>query len=146
MELSNQRVKHLTLEGGSLEEEAISSDTIYRLTDNCQEGQECGIKFVWPYPWTGGWNFQCNQPDTALIRCFDRNHPAENEGSVGLYYDLNQASVCRSGKHFQQKMGQGGSVTVRSNLEHKLNCYFWATESGNVPVVRKSYKRNRGML
>ena len=62
-------------------------------------------------------------------------------GSVGLAYDLAQASVCRSGKHFTHKIGRNGTVALTSKLKDNLNCYFWATESGNIPVVKRSYRR-----
>ena len=64
-------------------------------------------------------------------------------GSVGLAYDLNQVSVCRSGKHFTHKIGRNGTVALTSKLKDNLNCYFWATESGNIPVVKRSYRRFR---
>ena len=88
-------------------------------------------------------SLQCNQPDTALIRCFDSG--PDGGGSVGISDDHTTTSVCRSGKHFRNKIGLNGTVTLTSKLENKLNCYFWATESGNLPVVKKNYRNLRNL-
>ena len=69
-ELTQGNVKHVTITRPSSANavEVISNKVIYRVTDNCL-GPECRLKFTWPYAWEGTWNFQCNHPETSLIRC-----------------------------------------------------------------------------
>ena len=75
-ELTHGNVKDVSIEQASDTHavEVITNKVIYRVSDRCW-GTECQLTFKWPYNWEGTWNFQCNQPETALIPCGPYDDP-----------------------------------------------------------------------
>merc|ERR1712098_100429 len=113
-----------------------SRKTVYQMESIGCADDNCRTTLIWPYNWDGRWNVQC-QSENLWQSCDD--------AVVSLTVnsdDDEEVQVCGAGVHKSRQIGKNQSVEVSigSKNGNNVRCYFWSTESGNLPVEKVRYK------